>query len=220
MILKTYQKDPDAVKNYGINWEPWLGSETIATSSWTFPSGITNEDDSNTTTTTLVQVSGGTEGDDYELVNHIVTSGGQEDERSILIQVREIEGASAEAIRAEAYIASNTSWDAEPVLTEEEKEPLMQLALAIDVNGLSPGAVGYLETFTDDSLNIAVHQGWILKLGRAAELHEGAGQAGEHIIFDHCKAMVAYWAGQIPVSMSSAGMDSSFSTSVPNVAVW
>ena len=88
--MAKYIKDPDAVLDYGFDWSDWLqDGETISTSSWTVPTGLTEVGDSNTTTATKVWVSGGTAGDDYTITNHIVTSDSREDDRSHTLKVQE-----------------------------------------------------------------------------------------------------------------------------------
>jgi hypothetical protein len=86
--MPTYIKDPDAVLDYGFDWSDWLAvGETIATSTWTFPAGITQDSANNSTTSTGVWVSGGTVGQTYEIVNHIITSAGRKDDRTLMILV-------------------------------------------------------------------------------------------------------------------------------------
>lgn len=94
--IKEFIKDPDAVKNYTLNWNgaapgPWLSTgETISTSAWTLSStGITKDSDSNTTTTASIIVSGGTTGEDYELTNRVTTSDSQTEDQTIRIKVLE-----------------------------------------------------------------------------------------------------------------------------------
>jgi hypothetical protein len=53
------------------------------------PSGITQYSTSNTTTTATIWLSGGTAGQDYEIVCQITTAGGRIDQRTVKIQVRE-----------------------------------------------------------------------------------------------------------------------------------
>ena len=90
IISKFYLKDPDAVLDYGFDWSPWLADGvTISASTWTVPAGITKDSDSNTTTTTTIVLSGGTAGVSYVLTNHVVASDGQEDDRSMQVDVRE-----------------------------------------------------------------------------------------------------------------------------------
>jgi len=87
--IATFYKDPDAVLDYTIDWETWLGSDTISTSTWTVPSGITKNTDTNTTTTTTIWLSGGTAGISYDLLDRIVTAAGRTEDRTIAIIVRE-----------------------------------------------------------------------------------------------------------------------------------
>ena len=87
--IATFYKDPNAVLDYQIDWETWLDSDTISTSTWTVPTGITKDSDTNSTTTTTIWLSGGTAGTSYTLLNRVVTAGGRTDDRSITIIVRE-----------------------------------------------------------------------------------------------------------------------------------
>ena len=84
-----YSKSPYAVLDYTIDWEDWLESgETISTATWSIPSGLTDEEnESNTTTSATVWVSGGVLGTRYAVRGHIVTSEGREDSRTIYITV-------------------------------------------------------------------------------------------------------------------------------------
>lgn len=88
-MSNKFLKDPNAVLDYQVDWTDWLGSDTITTSTWTVPAGIINDSDSKTTTTTTIWLSGGTAGTSYSLVNHIVTTAGREDDRTIIIQLIE-----------------------------------------------------------------------------------------------------------------------------------
>ncbi len=83
-----FLKDPDAVLDYQINWAAWLGTDTISSSTWTVPTGITKNSDTNSTTTTTIWLRGGTAGTEYTLTNRIVTAGGRTADRSIVIVVR------------------------------------------------------------------------------------------------------------------------------------
>ena len=82
-----FYKDPNAVLDYAVDWSAWLISDTISSSSWTTPTGITQVTTSNTTTRATIWVSGGTVGESYTLVNRIVTAGGRTEDRSITITV-------------------------------------------------------------------------------------------------------------------------------------
>jgi len=84
-----FVKDPDAVLDYQIDWSTWLDSDTISVSTWTVPAGITKDSDTNTTTTTTIWLSDGTHDENYEIVNHITTAAGREDDRTITIACRQ-----------------------------------------------------------------------------------------------------------------------------------
>lgn len=89
MVYKEFTKDPDAKLDYKIDWTDWLEpySDTISTSTWTVPSGLTKISDTNTSYTTTIWLSSGLEDGVYEVVNHIVTAAGREDDRTLLIRV-------------------------------------------------------------------------------------------------------------------------------------
>ncbi len=90
MALKTFDpKDPDSVLDYSIDWSQWLAGDTLVSSSWTVPSGITIDSDTNDTTSTTIWVSGGTVGVTYNLQNRIVTAVGRTKDVSIDVPVAE-----------------------------------------------------------------------------------------------------------------------------------
>jgi len=78
-MAMTWQtaKDPDEVKDYMVDWTARLADDTIVTSQWIVPTGITMDSDSSTTTSTTIWLSGGTIGDTYEFVNRVATAGGR-----------------------------------------------------------------------------------------------------------------------------------------------
>jgi hypothetical protein len=85
----TWQfKDPEEVVDYQIDWTATLGVDTIATSAWVVPVGITKDSDSNTTTAAVVWISGGTDGQRYDLKNTITTAAGRTYEENISLFVR------------------------------------------------------------------------------------------------------------------------------------
>lgn len=88
--MKHYTKDPDDTVDYSVDWSQWLESDTIQSSTWTLPAGITLGPigSSNTTTKATVWLTGGTADNDYVVTNRIVTVGGRTKDRSILIEVR------------------------------------------------------------------------------------------------------------------------------------
>jgi hypothetical protein len=92
-MAATYRKDPDAIKDYTINWATYLAtlSDTITSSEWEIDEGVglTIDSDSSTTTTTTVWLSGGTTRIRYRVRNRIVTTGGRTEDQSIFIRIRE-----------------------------------------------------------------------------------------------------------------------------------
>lgn len=87
--MKTFTKDPDEVMDFSIDWEPWLAdnSDTISTSAYTVPAGITKDSESNTTLVTTVWLSGGSEDATYTIENRIVTAGGRTLDRSFDVYI-------------------------------------------------------------------------------------------------------------------------------------
>lgn len=85
---RTFVKDPDAVKDYGIDWSQWLRfGESITASQWIIPDGLTSFDEAFSESGTLVWVSGGTAGRTYPLTNRITTSEGRTDDRTIFLRI-------------------------------------------------------------------------------------------------------------------------------------
>ena len=87
MNSRRFSKDPGATLDFTIDWSEWLDDDTISSSDWTVPDGITEASATNDTTTATVWLSGGTAGTRYTVTNTIVTAGGRTDERSIVIAV-------------------------------------------------------------------------------------------------------------------------------------
>lgn len=82
-------KDPNAILDYRFDWSDWLNSDTIATSTWIAPDGITVQSESETTTAATVWLSGGTLSRSYELVNRIVTAGGRTEDRTLIVHIQD-----------------------------------------------------------------------------------------------------------------------------------
>lgn len=92
-IIGSRVKDPQDKMDTGIDWDAndFLTNRatTIATSTWTVPTGLTSVTSSIVTSTkALVRLSGGTAGADYTVTNHVILANGEEYDRSILIKVR------------------------------------------------------------------------------------------------------------------------------------
>ncbi len=86
----SFDKDPDAVLDYYIDWSEWLDeTDSVASSTWTVPDGISADTNAYTATRTEIWLSGGTAGEWYHLTNHITTTDGREDDRTIIIVCRQ-----------------------------------------------------------------------------------------------------------------------------------
>lgn len=87
----TFTKASTEVLDYTIDWltDGWLSSgETISTTNWVVPAGITKDSDSENNTTTTIWLSGGTDGAAYTLTNTITTSGNKTGVRSVVVMIR------------------------------------------------------------------------------------------------------------------------------------
>ena len=84
-----FDKNIDATLDYGIDWTDWLNGDTIATSSWDVPAGITNENEGFDDNETVIWLSGGSVGPAYKLVNTVTTNSTppREEERCIFIYI-------------------------------------------------------------------------------------------------------------------------------------
>lgn len=88
MALKFIgRKDPEDTDQFSIDWNLDLGADTILTSTWLTPAGLTYNSDSHANGITTVTISGGTAGEVYELTNRIVTAGGRQRDRSVIVRV-------------------------------------------------------------------------------------------------------------------------------------
>ena len=103
-MAKQYTKDPDAVLDYPIVWADWLedSGDTLVSHSITASRGITVDSSSinvgevtyegvtyPANTVVIVWLSGGKAGKKYTITCHIVTDGGREDDRSIVVKCQE-----------------------------------------------------------------------------------------------------------------------------------
>ncbi|MBK9029311.1 MAG: hypothetical protein IPN98_16520 [Propionivibrio sp.] len=88
-INDTHVKDPDASLPYEWDWAAWLSDgETITGTVITADPGITVGAPSQAAGIVTVRVSGGTAGATYRVACRITTSGGNIDERTKKIMVR------------------------------------------------------------------------------------------------------------------------------------
>ena len=88
-MSRQFQKDPDAILDYTVDWSRWLGTDTILASQWTVPTDLTEVSAAHTPTSATVWLSGGTVGQSYPVTNRITTTSGRTDDRTITIRVEE-----------------------------------------------------------------------------------------------------------------------------------
>ena len=92
--MATFTHDPDAKLDYGHDWSAWLGADTIVTSTWTVVPATAGDatlvlsSSTHDTTTTTIWADGGTNGNNYTITNHVITTAGREDDRSHKLQCR------------------------------------------------------------------------------------------------------------------------------------
>lgn len=80
-------QDPQETLDHSLDWSDFLGTDTIATSTWSVsPTGPTLSNAANTTTTATVFMSGVSLRAIYALSNKIVTTAGRTAERSLTIR--------------------------------------------------------------------------------------------------------------------------------------
>lgn len=82
-----YNKFPAAVLDYEMDWLAWLGTDTISASEWIVPDGLTLDSDTFTDTAATAWLSGGVEGEVYEVTNRITTAAGRVNERYLLVRM-------------------------------------------------------------------------------------------------------------------------------------
>jgi hypothetical protein len=86
--VPTLEKHPDEKLDYLVDWSDELATgETIATSAWDVPAGLTGSDETNDDTSTLIFLAGGTAGTEYLVTNTITTSRGVINEHYLTIHV-------------------------------------------------------------------------------------------------------------------------------------
>ena len=87
--LADLEKDPDSTIRVPFYWAADLGSDTISTSTFTLPDGLTNAADDQTGSVTTIDLSGGVDGSTYRVTNRIVTAGGLTLDKTQRVLVRE-----------------------------------------------------------------------------------------------------------------------------------
>lgn len=81
-------KDPDERLDYSIDWSKRLGTDRITTSTWTVPTGITQDGALNTSKVATIWLIGGTLDQTYEITNRITTAGERTMEQTVKISIK------------------------------------------------------------------------------------------------------------------------------------
>lgn len=88
--LNHFTKDPAGIIDYTVRWSDWLPSgDTISSSTWIVPVGITKVSETNTTTDAVIFLASGTVGAIYEVTNRVVTAGGRQNDQTISILIED-----------------------------------------------------------------------------------------------------------------------------------
>jgi hypothetical protein len=82
-------KDPNASKDYTLNFGPWLNGDVITAVAFDVPAGLTIENEGHTDTTAFIELSGGTLGKNYIINAHITCLSGNEEDKSFRLVIRE-----------------------------------------------------------------------------------------------------------------------------------
>lgn len=83
--IAVFSKDPGAILDYVVDWTDWLAGDTILTSVWTVPAGITKASDFFSAALAVIWLVGGTNGTSYKIVNTITTAQGRTDSRTFSV---------------------------------------------------------------------------------------------------------------------------------------
>ena len=87
---QIFQKDPNAILDYTVDWTEWLEDvvDTISSVTWVVPDGLTKVAESNTTLMATIWISGGAVGESYRVVCRMSTATRTED-ASIFLEIVE-----------------------------------------------------------------------------------------------------------------------------------
>lgn len=93
--MNVYVKGPNDELDYTINWERWIGADTISSSSWAIqgPDALLvvmgSPAASFTATTATAWLDAGTSGKTYIVTNSIVTAAGRKNSRSFKVRIQQ-----------------------------------------------------------------------------------------------------------------------------------
>ena len=89
-MIKWPNKDPDEILDYGFIWtDLMVEGDVITNSEWLSASGINIDSDTHTSDITVVWLSGGAVGDQYDLTNRVTTAAGRVFDRTSRIAIKD-----------------------------------------------------------------------------------------------------------------------------------
>lgn len=104
-MAANFEKDPSENLDYQVSWADWLATgESIVTSTWTVETGLTAGTTSASSTVATIWLSGGTNGDIYNITNHIISSASRTGDRTFSIEIKERTFASTSGTTARSLI--------------------------------------------------------------------------------------------------------------------
>lgn len=87
---QSFEKDPDAMLDYAVEWGAWLAGDTISASSWDVETGdVVIASDTIIADKAVVWLSGGTPGTTATVRNRITSLAGRVDDRTLTFLIRE-----------------------------------------------------------------------------------------------------------------------------------
>ena len=89
MGIERRYKSPSERVTFSVNWAAYLNTDTITSSVWVVPTGVTQVSVTNTTSQANIMLQGGTLGKIYRLLNRITTSANEIVDQSIDVEIIE-----------------------------------------------------------------------------------------------------------------------------------
>lgn len=83
--IAVYDKDPNAVLDYTMDWKTWLGDDQIQSATVVLPTGLSTGGVAASATTITQWLTGGVAGTSYSVYFQITTINGRTDKRTIKI---------------------------------------------------------------------------------------------------------------------------------------
>jgi hypothetical protein len=89
VALSWPTKDPDEILDYQLDWSARILNDTIKSSVWEVPEGLTKRSDAFSVAVTTVWLAGGTDAQTYVVLNRIVTDGGRTMDQSVKLKIQD-----------------------------------------------------------------------------------------------------------------------------------